>query len=71
MNLYQKIARLIEIKGFLDEVEIPFIKKTFEKSMGVCRALEHLELAKYHLKIAIDTLIAINCFEEKERKDNE
>ena len=46
-------------------------KRHLKKSMGVCRALEHLELAKYHLKIAIDTLIAINCFEEKERKDNE
>lgn len=72
MNNYGNL--IIELKNIRDEIDDININATannVERAFDLCDAVEHINLAKHHLYVAINKLVVLNCFEKKEEKGNE
>ena len=59
------IAQLKNIKDDLEKVRPSYKTDDFGKAMELVNAVEHIELAKYHLLFAINKLIVCQCFVQK------
>ena len=60
------IAQLKKVKDDLEKICPSYKTGDFEKAMELVNAVEHIELAKYHLLFAINKLIVYQCFERKD-----
>ena len=69
MNNYGNL--IIELKNIRDEIDDININATannVERAFDLCDAVEHINLAKHHLYVAINKLIILNCFEKGDKE---
>ena len=70
-NKLDLINKLRDIRDELNDTDISATANNVERAFDLCDAVEHINLAKHHLYVAINKLIIIHCFEKKEEKGNE
>lgn len=70
-NKLDLINKLRDIRDELNDTDISATTNNVERAFDLCDAVEHINLAKHHLYVAINKLIIIHCFEKKEDKGNE
>ena len=64
--LTEAIELLKNIAADLEQVSSLSIKvDSREEAVGVCEISEHIQLARYHLSVAINRLNVSQCFEKK------
>ncbi len=69
MNNYGNL--IIELKNIRDEIDDININATAnntEQAFEMCDAVEHINLAKHHLYVAINKLVILNCFEKGDKE---
>ena len=68
-NKLDLINKLRDIRDELNDTDISATANNVERAFDLCDAVEHINLAKHHLYVAINKLIIIHCFEKKEDKE--
>jgi len=69
INKLDLINKLRDIRDELNDTDISATANNVERAFDLCDAVEHINLAKHHLYVAINKLIIIHCFEKKEDKE--
>ena len=64
-NKLDLINKLRDIRDELNDTDISATANNVERAFDLCDVVEHINLAKHHLYIAINKLIILNCFEKK------
>ena len=67
-NKLELINKLRDIRDELNDTDISATANNVERAFDLCDAVEHINLAKHHLYVAINKLIIIHCFEKKEEQ---
>ena len=67
-NKLDLINKLRDIRDELNDTDISATANNVERAFDLCDAVEHINLAKHHLYVAINKLIIIHCFEKKEEQ---
>ena len=70
-NKLDLINKLRDIHDEISDLDMNITADNKERAFDLCDAVEHINLAKHHLYVAINKLIIIHCFEKKEDKGNE
>ena len=67
-NKLDLINKLRDIRDELYDIDIDETANTVERAIDLCDAVEHINLAKHHLCVAINKLIILNCFEKEDKE---
>lgn len=67
-NKLDLINKLRDIRDELNDIDIDATANNMERAFDLCDAVEHINLAKHHLYVAINKLIILNCFEKGDKE---